>query len=254
MTPGLRHARDRAIGALPAPARDALRVVYWRWRNRFGVAYEPECEHVVRLVAPGDRVVDVGTNMGQYAWRLAARVGPAGRVFAFEAARATYEVAARILRHAAVELQHAAIGEHAGMVTLASYETPGRRINSGVARIVGAADARAASTEQVRCTTLDEAVPASGKPIAFIKCDVEGHEVQVVRGGRRLFERDQPTLLVEIERGENFTGIMELLAPRGYEPFQLAGVQWRRLAGFEQRWTNNFLWVPPARRHLVAGR
>jgi hypothetical protein len=38
--------------------------------------------------------------------------------------------------------------------------------------------------------------------VVFIKCDVEGHEHNVFRGGRRLLERDRPCLLFECHRDE----------------------------------------------------
>ena len=44
---------------------------------------------------------------------------------------------------------------------------------------------------QVRVVTLDEYVEKLGSPrVAFIKCDVEGHELAVFEGARRLLARD----------------------------------------------------------------
>ena len=42
--------------------------------------------------------------------------------------------------------------------------------------------------------------------VAFIKCDVEGHEDAVMRGARRLLARDRPPVLVEIEQRHRSRG------------------------------------------------
>jgi hypothetical protein len=35
------------------------------------------------------------------------------------------------------------------------------------------------------------------RPISFIKCDVQDHELQVLQGGERVLQEDRPTLLLE---------------------------------------------------------
>jgi hypothetical protein len=34
--------------------------------------------------------------------------------------------------------------------------------------------------------------------VTFIKCDVEGHELAVVSGGKKFFERSKPAWLMEV--------------------------------------------------------
>jgi FkbM family methyltransferase len=43
-------------------------------------------------VKPGDWVLDVRANVGHYSHRLSDLVGPAGRIFAFEPVRETFEL------------------------------------------------------------------------------------------------------------------------------------------------------------------
>jgi FkbM family methyltransferase len=50
-----------------------------------GVFDPPLCAFISRWLRPGDTAVDVGANIGALALLMARTVGPAGRVFAFEA-------------------------------------------------------------------------------------------------------------------------------------------------------------------------
>ena len=44
----------------------------------------------------------------------------------------------------------------------------------------------------VKLTRLDSLLPVGGPPVAFIKCDVEGHELAVLRGGDATLRRSLP--------------------------------------------------------------
>ena len=52
-------------------------------------------------------------------------------------------------------------------------------------------------------------------PVAFIKIDVEGHELSCLRGLLPVLERDHPLLFVEVSDPHQLA-IMELLQPFGY--------------------------------------
>jgi len=65
---------------------------------------------------------------------------------------------------------------------------------------------------------------ADVRSVAFIKCDVEGHELAAFQGGQRVLETHRPTLLFEChhheaERGELFGYLTAL----GYEGYFLRG-------------------------------
>ena len=50
----------------------------------------------------------------------------------------------------------------------------------------------------VTVTTLDAlCVEPAVRPVGFIKCDVEGHELEVLRGADQVLREDRPALLVE---------------------------------------------------------
>lgn len=72
-------------------------------------------------------------------------------------------------------------------------------------------------TIKVPATTIDRLATA---PVGFIKIDVEGHELSVLRGGFATLERDRPVLLIEAEERHHpdaVASIRALLEPLGYQ-------------------------------------
>jgi FkbM family methyltransferase len=238
---------------MPSWAIDTLIVAYWRARNAFPNTYEGEREHIQPFVARGDWVVDVGTNMGQYASRLALLVGPGGKVFGFEASTANFALTRRIVGKPPVELHNLAVGDQSKIVLIARYAGDSGMISHACSRVVPAADSTMVAAETVRCIRLDDILSDRQKAISLIKCDVEGYEVNVFRGAKDLIAQDRPVLLVEIEDPGNYREVMSILAPLDYLPYQLtAAGQWRRLGGFDNGWTNNFLFVPGSKAQLAS--
>lgn len=148
-------------------------------------------------VPRGGCVIDIGAHKGAYTYWLGRRVGRAGRVFAFEPQKA---LADELRGHFAgcnhVEIHENALSDIAGDATL--FRPLGA--NSPAASLISASVGETGVPVAVKAATLDEFIEAKGSPkVHAIKCDVEGHELAVFRGGRRLLERDHPTLYFECE-------------------------------------------------------
>jgi len=147
-------------------------------------------------VHPGDWVLDVGANVGQYTLRLSELVGKEGRVFAFEPIVETAEILTAMARRAHyrnISIFNIAVSERAGEVSF--------RVPNGAAGLPNYFQARVSGegNRTVPCFALDD-LPFPNR-IALIKIDVEEHEVQVIRGMRHLIERDHPILIVEGHEG-----------------------------------------------------
>jgi hypothetical protein len=72
---------------------------------------------------------------------------------------------------------------------------------------------------EIPVTTLDEYLGEVGRPpVRFIKCDVEGHELEVFRGAEETLRRDGPQLLFECHHAEAEDGrLFDFLTGLGYD-------------------------------------
>ena len=164
--------------------------------------YEPnELAFVCHTLAPGDTVIDVGAHIGFFSLELASRVGPEGRVYAFEPSPPNADLLERSIREnrfsERLVLERVAVGQETGEAVLVhARETP----NSGGSYLVdGLPEVPTGHlSTRVRTITLD-GYQVCG-PVKLVKLDAEGAEPLVIRGARELLARDRPVILCEIHR------------------------------------------------------
>jgi FkbM family methyltransferase len=143
------------------------------------------------VVPAGSTVVDVGANIGFFSLRFARWVGPNGRVIAIEpegcnvAALRRRVVRARL--ESVVECVQAVAADRAGEVRLELNP-----LHPGDHRI-------AASGEPIRAVTLDEITAGDTRKISLVKIDVQGAEMMVISGARRILGSQRPALYIEVD-------------------------------------------------------
>jgi FkbM family methyltransferase len=145
-----------------------------------------------RYVRNGDRVVDVGANIGLFTVAMAQIVGAAGHVTAYEA---DPEVAAVLDDNVTsnwfgdrVTLVAKAAADRAGALTLRRH---GRYRGSSAAGVVDLSRHAVGTGYQeatVDCERLDDRLTDSGR-LRLVKVDVEGGEASVVAGMTGLLDR-----------------------------------------------------------------
>lgn len=174
-------------------------------------------ELIEPLCRPGDCVLDIGANVGDWTVAMASRVGPLGKVIAFEPVpylAQTIVKTARINRHSWVEVQQLALGTREG-----TTEFSVERGNSGGSRL-GRVEGDFSHTT-VSAARLDSFL--ASRPdinrIDFIKIDVEGFEEAVLQGARTSLARFRPGLLFEsgVETPEQRNSIHDLLTGLNYD-------------------------------------
>lgn len=211
------------------------RGVRWRLDLREGIdltiylagAFERSTlQKLERLVRSGMNVVDIGANVGAHALHLARLVGPGGSVIAFEP---TSFAVKKLRENLAVNPDLASrvdvrqcllVADPDALVQASiasSWPVDGRRPDDAALGSVSM------STEGALAATLDDVLEALGsRRIHVMKMDVDGHELEVLRGARRFLGRDRPAIVMELApyvfaRLEDFDAVLDLLWALDYD-------------------------------------
>jgi len=211
-----------------------------------------EIRFMQTLPLTGRTVIDIGANKGVYCYWLSKAVGPNGRVIAFEPQPELESHLLCVIDSFAlsnVELVQGALSAQGGDAQL--YR---RAVGAGDASFEAMPGGKGIS---VCCTTLDDYAAASGlEDVAFIKCDVEGHELEVMRGAEQSLKRWSPVLQVECHHREAAQGdLFAFLSGLGYTGFFIHAGRRVPCEEFDRhacRKTTtdhrNYLFVPPTSR------
>lgn len=176
---------------------------------------------MVRACRPDCVLLDIGANIGVHSLWFSQCVGPGGRVFAFEARRIAFQMLMGNLALNSVENVYArqvAIGAAPGTLHLdpVDYSLP-RSFGSMSLRDAHADREPAEGCEAIAVVTLDGLdLPR----VDLVKIDVEGMELDVLRGGHGTIERERPLLQVEWLGGDGGGLPWYLVDDLGYRVYQ----------------------------------
>jgi FkbM family methyltransferase len=140
----------------------------------------------------GDRVLDIGANIGYYTLIAARRVGPQGRVYAFEPDPANFRLLEKNVRangYANVVLVNKAVADKNGKIRL--YLNPSNR---GDHRVYDSKDGR--SSIEIETVALDRFFKPLDKKIHFIKMDIQGAEALALEGMKGLVRANKGLKLI----------------------------------------------------------
>ncbi|MBT8086884.1 MAG: FkbM family methyltransferase [Gammaproteobacteria bacterium] len=202
---------------MPLDLYQRLHMVHRCWRLRFK-SEAPAIRYTRNAALANCTALDIGAHRGVYSIYLSRAVGPGGRVIAFEAQPELGE-------------HLAAVRESFGLGNLTV-------VNEGLSSQQGtllmrrhAPGARAASFHKwadegrqeiaVPVMKLDDYAKAHDiGPVSFIRCSVQGHELDVFSGGARLLARDKPALLFRCHEFAARKGdLFELLTGLGFDGY-----------------------------------
>jgi FkbM family methyltransferase len=201
-----------------------------------------------RLLRPGQTVLDVGANHGIYALVAAKRVGPQGRVFAFEPNPGVCE----LLRASVsvnglgdiVQVVQAAVADAEGDAELQFDEhwAAAGHLRPENQEKRAAREHGVARSERVRLVSVDGFFRAKPFAVDVVKIDAEGSEGLVLEGMKQVIERSPrlrimlefcPSMLARYSRDANF--VVRFLDERRFMAWSIADdgavmpVSWRSL-------------------------
>ncbi len=186
-----------------------------KWKASSGIrfikgTYEPKnVEAIQQTVRADDVAYDVGAHVGYFSVLMGDIVGSGGKVIAFEPRGLNLGY---LKRHVSVnhceniEIVSKALGDHSGHAKL---ET---RTGSGTGYISDTGD------EDVEIASIDELVESGAfPPPDFLKIDVEGGEMAVLRGARKVIEKQRPRMILATHGDEIDAECRTLLSEWHYD-------------------------------------
>ncbi len=187
----------------------------------YGVHEKNSTEEVKRVIKPGMKILEIGANIGYYALIETKLAGPTGHLYAIEPSPYNFDLLKRNLelnniRNA--DLHQAAFGEKRDKVKFYMYD------RSNLSSFIKREDMGMETTEiEVEMVTLDDFLRL--KNADFIRMDVEGYELEILKGGTQVLSSDSKPKLFFIEvhsdllhkKDSSGREIIELLAKYGYE-------------------------------------
>lgn len=185
---------------------------------------------LVRGCAADPVAFDIGANIGVHSLWLSSLVGPNGRVHAFEAQRVIYQMLMGNLAINSVEnvfARQLALGAAPGTLRLppTDYARPWSFGSMSLAegniapQFASGAPEGARPGEEVAIVTLDSLAP---ERVDLLKIDVEGMELDVLKGGADTIERARPLMQVEWVGDDNGAVPAYLIDDLGYRVYQSA--------------------------------
>jgi FkbM family methyltransferase len=182
----------------------------------YGECCEMESQFLLTLIRRPGLIVEVGANMGIHTVPMGAQLAKQNRtLFAFEPQPVIFQqLCANLALNGLMNvraLPYACGSENGPLVfEVPDYLSLG---NFGAASMQSSLPA-SSRREVVQCVRLD-AILAEGA-VGVIKIDVEGHELEVLKGSEGIFARCHPLLYVENDRIESSPALIQWLLDRDY--------------------------------------
>ena len=188
---------------------------------RRGIHEETLTKFAINAIKKGDVVLDVGANIGYYTLIFAKIVGENGHVFAFEPEPSNFDLLKKnvmVNNYRNTSLEKIAISNKNGNTKLYL-----NKANAGEHRIYLSNTAKN-NFLNVEMKTLDEYFKNNSirDKISFIKMDVEGSEIGVIKGMNSILENKKLTIMLEFDPvqiknyGASPEELLNILANQGF--------------------------------------
>lgn len=209
---------------------------YYKFNKKlFSPGNEPELSILKKIINRNDSVIDVGANIGVFTKNLADLVGKEGLVIGIEPIPFTYEVLKSNMKYFGlknVKLYNCAVSAKNGKVTMIVPSSEFGTDNFYEARISPSLG-NSGNTLQIDAITLDGLSENIGAKISFVKIDVEGHELDCIKGAKNFLIKNKPLLLIEVSGDPDDSSstsfeLFKILAELGYSPYTCNGKTFKK--------------------------
>lgn len=220
----------------------------------------------MKNVGAGSVCFDIGANKGGWTYWLRKAVGKSGRVFAFEPQPALFAYLDGLLSSrywSNVTVEQVALSDQAGSLEMFIPGQPGSTSPGASLKQDVLSQETNVHTARVSTTTLDDYAKKSAiEGIDFVKIDVEGSELDVIKGARDVLADQRASWIIESEaRHIGESGVLELFSrmeraghdgyffsPEGLTPLDQFSFSKHQRQDTERFWSrrdycNNFLFT-----------
>ncbi|MEM7506639.1 MAG: FkbM family methyltransferase [Pseudomonadota bacterium] len=196
----------------------------------YGEWSEGEIELLSQILRPGDVVVDAGANIGAHAVPFARKVGPQGRVFAFEPQPKVFQV---LNANAFINGLGQIVPLNAGLGAKHDFASfpdaaPVAGRNFGGVQLAPFIEGSSEAPRQVRVPVgpLDEMLTLDR--LRLIKADVEHMELDLIEGAAETIRKHQPVIFLENGNPDETDALTGAMAPFNYRGYWQAGLIFRK--------------------------
>jgi len=170
----------------------------------YGEYSESEVEVFRIYMRPGDVAIDVGANIGDLTVPLALLAGETGRVYAYESHPEMFNILCANL----------ALNALRNVKPINAFVADSPDVDTGSA--VWGERAYIGDTWEPTFVPLDR---LDLDRLRFIKVDVDGNELEVLRSGIRLIEKYRPVLYFENDLRDKSPALLEFVMGLGYRVY-----------------------------------
>lgn len=179
--------------------------------NLYGEYCDAEVQILCRYLDPTSLFVDVGTNIGYHALAINKQAGCP--VIGFEPHPNHFVVAALNCNEKNIQLVHAAVGSTKGSITIKNFDptVEGNFGDINVGDNIGDVEVKLVKLDDVKlplCTA--------------IKIDVEGYELEVLKGATKVIKQYRPIILYEAIDIKDWAACHKFLQDRKYKQYWVA--------------------------------
>ena len=180
---------------------------------KYGQYSEDEVILFKGLCEKGDIVVEVGANFGAHTLPLSKMVGESGKVFAFEPQRIIFQsLCANISLNSLSNVfcfQKAVSSKKSKLfIPLTNYKVEGN---------FGGISMKKSGSEEVEVVKLDNFLELDS--LKLLKIDVEGMEIEVLKGAKKMIKQFSPFLFVENDRFDKHKNLITFIDGLGYNMY-----------------------------------
>ena len=186
----------------------------------------PELFYLKKIIKPGFYCLDIGANLGYYSTFLSKLAGPQGRVLAVEPVPVFQEIWRDNVKASGVlnlQLFPYALGGENTRIQMGTPERDGL-LHHGMTKITTSAPEKYARLYEAEMKVPDELFSNLNR-LDFVKCDVEGFELQVFCHLQATLRKFKPMIQTELNGTENRAGVVALLQNLGYQSYILSAAQ-----------------------------